>query len=262
MTRGLPAGNPSEPDLIDRIAKALPADVRADYYRELRHCRSLPDNDEMLRILRAMQFLTLLTEQVPDRIGVQREKLDSRLRETTDTIQRVQEAAGAYHRKLDERLTALPSAIAAGISPGAIVEKIHENLRQQFIQSAIPQTAEALAAVAREMTRVAAQFGQTAKQLGGSYRGAAEDARRAVSDIESAVSLAAERAKRAADSLSWTFSQAYRWSIYTLCTIALLLGIGIGMSVERWISKPKQPDETSILAPAHPAPMESSKAKR
>jgi hypothetical protein len=250
MTRGLPAGNPSEPDLIDRIAKALPADVRADYYRELRHCRSLPDNDEMLRILRAMQFLTLLTEQVPGRIGVQREKLDSRLRETTDTIQRVQEAAGAYHRKLDERLTALPSAIAAGISPGAIAEKINENLRQQFIQSAIPQT------------RVAAEFGQTAKQLGGSYRGAAEDARRAVNDIESAVSLAAERAKRAADSLSWTFSQAYRWSLYALCTIALLLGIGIGMSVERCISSPRQPDETSIPAPAHPAPKESSKAKR
>ena len=46
----------SEPDLIDRIANALPAEVRADYYREMRHCRSLPENDEMLRILRAMQF--------------------------------------------------------------------------------------------------------------------------------------------------------------------------------------------------------------
>jgi len=33
---------------------------RADYYRELTHCRSLPENDEMLRILRAMQFLALL----------------------------------------------------------------------------------------------------------------------------------------------------------------------------------------------------------
>ena len=46
-----------EKDLIDRIAESLPADVRADYYREMRHCRSLPENDEMLRILRAMQFL-------------------------------------------------------------------------------------------------------------------------------------------------------------------------------------------------------------
>ena len=58
-----------EKDLIDRIADSLPADVRADYYREMRHCRSLPENDEMLRILRAMQFLTLLIHQAPARLA-------------------------------------------------------------------------------------------------------------------------------------------------------------------------------------------------
>jgi hypothetical protein len=36
--------NPEEPDLIDRIASALPEKVRSDYYREMRHCRSLPEN--------------------------------------------------------------------------------------------------------------------------------------------------------------------------------------------------------------------------
>ena len=59
MTREVQAAERSEPDLIDRIANALPEEVRADYYREMRHCRTLPENDEMLRILRAMQFLTL-----------------------------------------------------------------------------------------------------------------------------------------------------------------------------------------------------------
>lgn len=39
-------------DLIDRIANGLPANVRADYYRELMHCRALPESDEMLHILR------------------------------------------------------------------------------------------------------------------------------------------------------------------------------------------------------------------
>jgi len=57
-----------EADLVDRIAQDLPADVRAAYYRELNHCRSLPESDEMLRILRAMQFLTLLMRQVPDKV--------------------------------------------------------------------------------------------------------------------------------------------------------------------------------------------------
>ena len=64
-------------DLVDRIAGALPENLRADFYREIRHCRSLPENDEMLRILRIMQFLTLLTESVPKQIVVEREKLES-----------------------------------------------------------------------------------------------------------------------------------------------------------------------------------------
>ncbi len=75
-----------EPDLTDRIADALPADIRADFYREMRHCRSLPDHDEMLRILRIMQFLTLLMEQVPARIGVERERLEPLLAMAAESL--------------------------------------------------------------------------------------------------------------------------------------------------------------------------------
>ena len=66
-----------EADLVDRIAQDLPADVRAAYYRELNHCRSLPESDEMLRILRAMQFLTLLMRQVPDEVTAERVRLEA-----------------------------------------------------------------------------------------------------------------------------------------------------------------------------------------
>ena len=69
-----------EPDLTDRIADGLPADIRADFYREMRHCRSLPENDEMLRILRIMQFLTLLMEQVPSGLPSSANALNSLLR--------------------------------------------------------------------------------------------------------------------------------------------------------------------------------------
>ena len=68
-----------EPDLIDRIANALPAELRADYYRELRHCRSLPENDEMLRILRVMQFLVVLMVDVPGRITTERQGFEQNI---------------------------------------------------------------------------------------------------------------------------------------------------------------------------------------
>ena len=76
-------------DLIDRIAKGLPAEVRADYYREMMHCRSLPENDEMLRILRILQILTLLMEQVPSRVVVEREKLERLFKETLQVLTRL-----------------------------------------------------------------------------------------------------------------------------------------------------------------------------
>jgi hypothetical protein len=48
----------STKELIDRISKVLPRDVAADFYREMMYCCSLPENDEMLRILRILQILT------------------------------------------------------------------------------------------------------------------------------------------------------------------------------------------------------------
>jgi len=158
MTRDVQAAERSEPDLIDRIANALPEEVRADFYREMRHCRSLPENDEMLRILRAMQFLTLLMDGVPNRIATEREHLDSGLREAAGEIHQFQESTEAYRRLLDDRLVQLPATIANGISPEAIAGKVTENMRQQFVQSTIPQTAEALASAVERFEGMAGRF--------------------------------------------------------------------------------------------------------
>src|SRR5213594_2704385 len=90
------SGDFPEADLIDRIANALPAEVRADYYRELRHCRSLPENDELLRLIRAMQFLTLLMEQVPARIVVEREQIDRLLRTVMERLEKTLTSSVVY----------------------------------------------------------------------------------------------------------------------------------------------------------------------
>jgi len=136
--------NPKEPDLIDRIANALPEQVRSDYYRELRHCRSLPENDEMLRLLRAMQFLTLLMVQVPADLTRERERLDHTFRSAMQKVQESLNAGTAYQKLLDERLTDLPGQISQGINPATIAMRINESLRQQFAASTIPETARAM----------------------------------------------------------------------------------------------------------------------
>jgi hypothetical protein len=202
-----------EPDLIDRIAYALPLEVRAEYYRELRHCRSLPENDEMLRILRAIQFLTLLIHQAPERLATERDHLDRRLTSCTAALQAI-----------DERLAALPTEVASQIGPQAIASNINESLRQQFLASTVPQTAEALAAIAAQLKRTVAEFQRSAGEISSKYQGSATEADRAIRNIESAVSAASGSARSAIAALQATFLHEYRWSVAALVSVALVIG--------------------------------------
>jgi hypothetical protein len=182
---------PAEMDLIDRIAEALPADIRADYYRELRHCRSLPENDEMLRILRVMQFLTLLMHEVPARVTKEREQLDRNLSGCITALTRI-----------ESHLENLPEQVSGSISPEAVAARINESLRQQFIQTTIPQTSEALTRSAAEIRKGVVEFVAGANEISNKYHGAAKEAREAVESINSAIHSATRRSREAAQDLS------------------------------------------------------------
>lgn len=238
----------AEPDLIDRIADALPEEVRAEYYRELRHCRSLPENDEMLRLLRAMQFLVLLIEQAPSRVAEERERLDKLLATAVDNVTKMSAASEAWHADLKRRLTALPADIANGISPVAVAAKINENLRQEFMRSTIPKTADALAAVSERMKTVCTEFSAASDTLGHTYRGAAEDARSAIASLKTEISQATETAARFTRVIAERSAKAYRWSLITLAGGALIIGLAIGMMFERWLISPPGP----VVEPAAP----------
>ena len=228
----------SDDDLLDRIAKALPVEVRADYYRELNHCRSLPEHDEMLRILRAMQFLTLLMNQVPQRVLEQREQLEQLLGTALDRIQDASDSSEALHRQLTARLSALPAEVARGLSPAEIAREVNESLRQQFVRSTIPETSHALAAAATDMKRVSAEFAQATQKLEDAYDGAVRRAQDAVADLHSTALNATDRVRRAAEELSAVFQREFRWSVYTLSALALVVGIALGIFYQRWLDQP------------------------
>jgi hypothetical protein len=93
-----------EADLMERIAQDLPADVRAAYCRELNHCRSLPESDEMLRILRAMQCLTLLMRQVPGEVTAERVRFEVLFSQTVQDLRGFAERAAEYRAIIEDRL--------------------------------------------------------------------------------------------------------------------------------------------------------------
>ena len=220
----------AEPDLTDRIADALPAEIRADFYREMRHCRSLPENDEMLRILRIMQFLTLLMEQIPTRIGVERERYEQLIGMAAESLQRSLESTQTYRDDIDQRLTGLPDKIAKGVSPEIIAGKINESLRQQFIQTTIPQTAEALAVVSTLLRNSSSEFSATAASLGKAYGGAVHQAEAAIDAIRGSTKSAHEAARE----LLTTYQGEYRWSVLLLTGCSLVVGTLLGTILDHW----------------------------
>ena len=250
-----------EPDIVDRIGQALPVEVRPAYYRELRHCRSLPENDEMLRILRAMQFLTLLTREVPERVIAERERLERLFSEAIDGLKESAERTENYRRVLENRISALPGELAAGLRPELVACEINESLRQQFVQTTIPQTAQAMTNIAAQLKGAVTDFDKTAATLSHAHRGAAEQARQAIAGLDRAVSAAASTARQAAQELSSVFQRELRWSIYTLVSLTLVVAFGAGMLCEHWITTPETParkDAPPATAPAkgrqRPAP--------
>ena len=240
----------SKEDLIDRIAKALPAETRADYYREMMHCRSLPENDEMLRILRAMQFLMLLMQQVPAQVVNERERLERLFGSTARALEEAYQSNERYRQQLDARLIALPVTIAAGIKPEAIADKLNESLQQQFIRSTIPETARALGVMAEQMKNASSEFVSTAATLGKSYTGAAEEAQRAINNLRSSISGAASTAREAIDDLSVKFRKGYWTTLIGIGVVALLFGMVLGAWLERWIDPPKQVVIERVITPA------------
>ena len=108
----------------------------------------------MLRLLRVMQFLTLLMHDVPGRLTKEREQLDRNLSGCTVAL-----------AKIETHLENLPDEVSGSISPEAVAARINESLRQQFIQTTIPQSSEALALSAAEIRKSVIEFAISATNI-------------------------------------------------------------------------------------------------
>jgi chromosome segregation ATPase len=209
-----------------------------------------------------MQFLVLLIEGAPSRIAIERQFIERLLTELKDHLRDTLDTSQEYHVQLEQRLSTLPEEIARGISPEAIAGTIKENLRQQFIRSTLPETAEALAATSLQIKKVCGEFSATARDLGDAYRGAAQDAKRAVGAMRSEISSVTNAAESAIKELSVTFHKAYRWTAYSLSGLAVLIGFVLGAMATYWFMSPPKPVAEAPPPVVQAAPQEVPKPKK
>jgi hypothetical protein len=126
MNKAKEADEVVELDLIDLIADDLTPELRASYYREMRHCQSLPKNDEVLRMIRVIQVHCQFAVKIPGQIAVERKTIEQAFASALKNLQENLQSSKAYQEQLDRHLIYLPNRIAEDINPATIVAKINE----------------------------------------------------------------------------------------------------------------------------------------
>src|SRR3954452_1429878 len=106
-----------ESTMFDSLARLVPAELHAAYYRVLAHTRTLSPDDEMLRILEAMGILALLTRHTPKDIADERERIQAMLDAHLQFSDEAQEKMLGYVHFIESRLAELPSEIEVGLDP-------------------------------------------------------------------------------------------------------------------------------------------------
>jgi hypothetical protein len=125
--------------------------------------------------------------------------------------------------------------IAKALNPPAVAAEINESLRQQFIKTTIPETADALAVNAAQIKKAASDFVSATDSLNNAYDGAVVKADRAIHQLESTSSQAITGNKRQAEELMAVVRHDYRWLLFVLPALCILIGIGLSFWYHRWI---------------------------
>ena len=109
------------------------------------------------------------------------------------------------------------------------------------------------------MKRVSGEFVQATNKLEDAYDGAVRRAHDAVADLHSTASNATDRVRRAAEELSAVFQREFRWSVYTLSALALVVGLALGILYQRWLDQPLPGPDVRNMQPQQAAPQERAR---
>jgi hypothetical protein len=255
MTRPDAASAPD--NVFDAIAQLLEPGQREYFYQRMLQFRHLRPEDELLRLVEAIGFLALLIREAPKAVAIERDQIANTLATSLVSIQAVAQSWRAYQMQLDDRLARLPAEIANGISPEAIAQAITESLRQQFVQSGLPATAEALTVVARQIKQTSGDVQRSAVQLA-ACPSVAEHANRTIDELSASLARATDTARWAAADIAQHVRLDYYRSVSLLCAAACVLGVILGFVLQSWRASRSSAAPQTIEAPIEVTPPPSS----
>jgi predicted secreted protein len=238
-----------EPTLFDSLARLVPEELQATYYRVLAHTRKLSPDDEMLRILEAMGILALLTRQTPKEIAEERERFQEILDLHQEFTDEAQQKMLGYVYKLESRIAQLPEKIEAGLDAEKIARLLSESLRQCIFQSGLPAAAICLQGTSTTMTRAQKELTAALSNLSDSKSGV-------VAQVESAnnrLAQSLEKREKALDALLHQLKTDVLYICIPLVAIAaLVIGLFAGIGIESSMDSVPAPTSTPTTVQAVP----------
>jgi len=240
-----------ESTLFDSLARLVPEELQAAYYRVLAHTRKLSPDDEMLRILEAMGILALLTRQTPMEIAEERGRFQEMLDLHQQFSDEAQQKMLNYVYKLESRIARLPEKIEAGLDAQKIARLLSESLRQSFLESGLPAAARCLQGTSAVMT-------SAQKELTAALGNLSDPKDGVVAHVESAnnrLTQSLEKRESAFDELLHKLNThvLYIW-IPLISAAALMIGLVAGMRIEGCMDSAPAPTATSGVVQAVPTP--------
>jgi len=238
-----------EPTMFDSLARLVPDELQAAYYRVLAHTRTLSPDDEMLRILEAMGILALLTRHTPKDIADERERLQELLEAHQQHSEQAQQNMLGYVHELESRLADLPCEIEAGLDPKQIARMLGESLRQHFLRSGVQDTVSALQTTNAAMTSAQKELSTALRTLSDSHGGVVAQVERANNRIEYSL----ESRVKTMDALlhEWKSDLLRIW-IPMVAGACMLIGLFGGMEIQGCRDAPAVTPSTTAAVPAVP----------
>jgi hypothetical protein len=241
--------------MFDSLARLVPDDLQAAYYRVLAHTRTLSPDDEMLRILEAMGTLALLTRHTPKDIADEREHFQEVLELHRQFSDEAQRNMSNYVRELEARISDLPRGIKAGLDPQQIAKMLGESLRQHFLQSGIQDTVQALQTTSSAMTSAQMELATALHNLSDSHGGVVAQLRYANNRLEYSLE---SRAKTIDALLHEWKSDLLRIWMPMIAGAAMLIGLFGGIEIqgcrESASAEVATPKQTAVPSVSNPEP--------
>lgn len=217
--------------LFDALARLVPEELQAQYYRVIAHTQSLSPDDEMLRILEAMGILALVTRHTPNDIATERERFAELLEAHLQASTKVQKQIVEFGKDIDDRLADLPREIELGLNPQQISRFLGETLRQHFAETGIRETVSALNGTTTALQKAHQQMTGVLKDISDPHYGVAARVNESNRRIDASVEARATRIDALLRNLRMEMLRVW---LPIIALSAFLIGYVSGCGVQRW----------------------------